>query len=115
MVHHHIIHVSERCSLASTSIPPISYRQLGVRPATCQNLQSALDIRPNHGNVTRKLPNGNQEIAKQDEQSVQLDQEPGQRPAEEDQDDAGGEGGGALEFLGAGEEGDGFLDADDKG
>jgi hypothetical protein len=61
------------------------------------------------------LPDGNEEISKENEQAVQFNQEPGQGPAEEDEEDTGGEGGCSLEFLGAGEEDQCFLDADDEG
>lgn len=61
------------------------------------------------------MPDGNQKVAKQNEQPVQLDQEARQRPAEEDQQDARGEGGGAFEFLAAREESEGFLEADYEG
>ena len=88
------------------------YRQLRIPPPPRQNLQCPLNIRPNNRNIPRKLPNRNQEIPKQDEKPVQLNQKTGQRPAEEDQEDAAEEGGGALEFLAAGEEGDCFLEAD---
>ena len=47
-----------------------SYRELSIAPATRQHLQTTLDIRPNHRNVPGKLPNRNQKVTKQDEQSV---------------------------------------------
>lgn len=76
-------------------------RQLRIPPPSGQYLQRLSNIRPNHRDIPCKLPDGNQEVAKQNEQPVQLDQEARQRPAEEDQQDARGEGGGAFEFLAA--------------
>ena len=55
------------------------------------------------------------EVAKQNEQAVEFNQEPSQRPAEEDKEDTSGESGSALELLRAREEDHGFLDTDNKG
>jgi hypothetical protein len=44
-------------------IEAASYRQLSITAPTRQNLQSTLDIRPDNGDITRKLPNRNKEIA----------------------------------------------------
>ena len=97
-----------------TPIPPQSqlYRQLRIPPPPRQNLQRPLNKRPNNRNIPRKLPNRNQKITEEDKQPIQLDQKTGKRPAEENQEDAAEEGGGALEFLAAREEGDCFLEAD---
>lgn len=92
-----------------------SYRQLSITPPTSQNLQPALDIRPNDGDVAGKLADGDEEIAEQNEQPVQFNQEASQRPAEEDEEDAGAEGSGAFELLRTGEEEEGLLEADDEG
>lgn len=93
-------------------IQPQLYRQLRIPSPPRQHLQRTLNIRPNNRNIPRKLPNSNQKVPEEDKQTVQLDQETGKRPAEEDQEDAAEEGGGALEFLAAGEEGDCFLETD---
>lgn len=91
-----------------------SYRELGVAPTTSENFQATLDIRSDHGDVPRELTDCNKEIPEQDEQAVQLDQKSSQRPAEQDEDDTGGEGGSSLEFLWAREERYSLLDTDDK-
>jgi hypothetical protein len=91
------------------------YREFGIAPPTSKNLQTALDIRSDNRDVASELPDGNEEISEENEQAVQFNQEPGQGPAEEDEEDTGGEGGCSLEFLGAGEEDQCFLDADDEG
>lgn len=101
--------------LKRTPISRILYRQLGIPPAAGQRLQRRPDVRPHDGNVPRELADGHQEVAEEDEQPVQLDDEARERPAEEDEQDAGDEGGGALEFLAAREEGEGLFDADDEG
>lgn len=93
----------------------ISYRELGIAPATRQNFQSALDIGSNHGNVSRELSDCNEEITEEDEQAVQLDQESSQGPAEKDENDTSGESGSSLEFLRTSEKSDCFLDTDDQG
>lgn len=56
-----------------------------------------------------------QEIAKKDEYPVEFDEKANQWPTEEDQSNSCGEGGGAFELLTTGEEGNRFLDSDDKG
>lgn len=88
------------------------YRQLGIPPSTGQRLQNLLNKGPYDGDIPRELANGDQEVAEEDEETVQLDYEPGERPAEEDEEDSGGEGGGAFEFLPAREEGEGLFEAD---
>lgn len=93
----------------------VSYRQLSITPPTSQNLHPTLDIRPNNRDIARKLANSNEEVSKQNEQTVQLDQEARQRPAEENEEDTGAEGGCAFELLGAGEEDQCLLEADDEG
>lgn len=91
------------------------YWQFVVAPSPCQNFQASLDVRSNHWDVARKLANCNEEVTEEDKEAVEFDQEPGEWPAEEDQDDSDGEGGGALEFLGPSEEDHGLLDTDDEG
>lgn len=73
-----------------------------------------LDDGTHDRNVPGELADGDQEVSEQDKDAVQLNQEAGQRPAEQDQKDPEAEGGSALEFLAAGEEGDGLLEADYK-
>lgn len=90
------------------------YRELGVASASGENLQSTLNIRPYHWDVAGELTDRDEEITEQDEQSIQFDQKAGQGPAEEDEKDSGGEGGGSFELLRAGEEDYGLLDADDE-
>lgn len=46
---------------------PSSYGQLGIAPPTRQNLQPTLDIRSNHGDVTRKLADRDKEVTEQNE------------------------------------------------
>ena len=91
------------------------YREFGIAPPTSKNLQPPLDIRSDNRDVASELPDSNEEISEENEQAIQFNQEPGQGPAEEDEEDTGGEGGCSLEFLGAGEEDQCFLDADDEG
>ncbi|EIT76165.1 hypothetical protein AO1008_02189 [Aspergillus oryzae 100-8] len=44
--------------------------QLSITPPSSQNLQPLLQIRPYNRNIARKLPNRDQEIAKEDKQPV---------------------------------------------
>lgn len=91
-----------------------SYRKLGIAPPTSKHLQPTLDIRPYHRDVARKLTDGDQEVAKQDEQAVEFYQKPSQGPAEENKEDTSGESSSALEFLRAREEDRGFPDANNQ-
>lgn len=88
------------------------YRQLNITPPPSQRLQPRPNIRPHNRNISRKLPNRNQKITKQNKQPVQLNQEARERPAQEDEENAGDEGGGPFELLAAGEEGESFFEAD---
>lgn len=54
-----------------------------------------------------------QKVPKQHEDAVPFDQEAQQRPAQQDQQDAGQVGGGAAPFGPAREEGEGFARAED--
>ena len=58
---------------------------------------------------------GGEEVAEQDHDPVQLDQEAEQRPPEENEGDARGEGDGALELLPSREEGGRLLEPDYQG
>lgn len=55
-----------------------------------------------------------EEVTKEDEQAVQLDQESSQGPAEEDENDTCRESGSSLELLRTGEKGYSLLDTDDE-
>lgn len=77
------------------SLIPLN-RQLLITPPTSKNFQSALDIRADNRDVSGKLPNCDEEVAEKNEEAIQLDQEACQWPAEEDEDDSDGEGGGSF-------------------
>ena len=79
------------------------YGQLGITPTTSQHFKSAFDVRSHNGDIPSKLADCDQEVAKQNEEPVKLDEESCQRPAKENEDDSSGECGGALEFLRPGE------------
>lgn len=91
------------------------YRELCVSPTTSQCFKACLDVRADNWDISRELTDGDQEVSEQDEDSVQLDQETSQGPAEEDEEDTECECSGALEFLATGEKGDGLLEADYQG
>lgn len=82
--------------LTPSPTPSRLYRQLRIPSPPSQHLQRTLNMRPDNRNIPRKLANSDQKVAEEDKQTVQLDQESGKRPAEEDQEDAAEEGGGAL-------------------
>ena len=82
--------------LTPSPTPPRLYRQLRIPSPPSQHLQRTLNMRPDNRNIPRKLANSDQKVAEEDKQTVQLDQEAGKRPAEEDQEDTAEEGGGAL-------------------
>ena len=84
----------------------------GTRPT--QTIQRARNIRSHNRNAAGEPGNRRKEVAKQDQDAVQLDQEAEEGPAHQDERDAHGKGGGAFPFLTAREEGEGFLRADDE-
>lgn len=102
-------------AIAMHKLTSNSYRQLRITPPPSQNLQPTLDIRPDNRDVTGKLADGNQEIPEENEKPIQLDQEAREWPADEDEDDSGGESGSPFELLGAREEDYCLLEADDEG
>ncbi|RMD40808.1 hypothetical protein DV735_g4348, partial [Chaetothyriales sp. CBS 134920] len=101
--------VEER--LRRTSIDntfPVEEAKDGYRP------KSGLNVRADHGDIAGKGGDGGEEVAKQDEDAVSLDEEADQGPAEENEDNAGGEGGAALDLLASREKGDCLLQANDQ-
>lgn len=66
----HVSYSSMQHAILRQATGPSSYRQLSITPPTRQNLQPTLDIRPHNRNITRKLTNRHEEVAKQNEQSV---------------------------------------------
>lgn len=74
-----------------------------------------MDVWANNGDVACERGNGCKEVSEKYKDAVQLDQEAGQWPAEEDEEDSGGECGSALELLAPGEKDKGLLQADDEG
>ena len=93
----------------NATMPEALYWQLRVPSPPSQYLESLFDIRPDDGDIPSKLANRNQEIPKQDKQTVKLNDEPCQWPAEEDQENPCHEGNGPFHLLAAGEEGDCFV------
>ncbi|RMZ81727.1 hypothetical protein DV738_g2102, partial [Chaetothyriales sp. CBS 135597] len=64
---------------------------------------------PNDRNIAGEGGDGGEEIAKQDEDAVGFDEKADKGPSEEDEEDAGGEGGAALDLLSSREEGNRLL------
>lgn len=98
----------------NANMPGALYWQLRVPPPPSQYLQSLSDIRTDDRDIPSELANRDKEIPKQDKQTVKLNDESRQRPAEEDQENSSNEGDGPFYLLAAGEEGDCFVEADDK-
>lgn len=101
-------HIAGKAALLAVRL----YRQLSIAAPTRQRLQTSLDVRPHNGDVTRKLAYGDEEVAEEDEQTVQLDEEAGERPAQQDEKNSGREGDSPLDLLTTGEECDGLLPTD---
>ncbi len=95
--------------------PPLipSNRQLPTPPPHPQPLQQPRQNPPNNRHVPNEPGQRAQKVPKQHEDAVPLDQEAQQRPAQQDQQDAGQVGGGAAPFGPAREEGEGFARAED--
>lgn len=89
-----------------------SNRQLSIPPPQPRPIDRHADIRPHDGHVARERGDGAEEVAEEDGDAVQLHAEADQRPAEEDEDEAGEEGGGTPGLLLAGEEEEGLLGPD---
>lgn len=60
------------------------------------------------------MTDSDEEISKQDEYSVELDEKAGQRPAEEDEKDTEGKCDGSFQLMWTGEKGESLLKADDE-
>ncbi len=90
-------------------------RQLGVSPPEPDAINQDADIRAYHGDIARKASNGAEEVAEQDHYAVQLDEEPDQRPAQQDQQEPCEEGAGPLCLLPSREEQERLLWSDDDG
>lgn len=91
----------------------LSNRQLGVSLPTGQHPQSFCNIWSNHGDTADEAGYGRKEIAEQDKQSVKLNDEANEGPAQEYQGDADSKGSGASPFLSASEEETGLIRSDD--
>lgn len=75
-------------------------------------LQTPRKIWTHDWDIVRKSSYRLEELAKQYEDAVNLDEKPDQRPAKEDEDDACDESCRALDFLAAREEEEGSLDSE---
>jgi hypothetical protein len=89
-----------------------SHTLASTRPRTPETLERARNIRPHNRHVPDEAGNRSEEVAKQDEDAVELNEEADKGPPGEDQRDAGREGERALPLLAAREEGERFCRAD---
>lgn len=116
-------HLTAEKDLSKTTslLPPESRqkelnRQLRIPPFSQPNpIHHQPNIRSNNRHVAREAGDGAQKIPKQYHDTVQLDEEPDQRPPEEDEREPAEEGRGAFELLAACEEEGCFVRADDDG
>lgn len=95
------------------SSPHSSNRQIRILPAHHTTpIDRSTDIRSDNGDIARETRYRAQEVAKEDHDAVELDAEPDQRPAHQDQQEAEEKRRRAFGLLFAREEGDGFGGAD---
>lgn len=101
----------------SVNIIALVSNSLSIRGRACsaQTVQCLGNVWSNDGNASCEAGDGSEEVAKQHQYSVQLDQKPEERPAHKYEGDAERESGGAFPLLFASEEGEGLLCADDEG
>lgn len=89
--------------------------QLGIPPPQPRPIDCHANIRADDGQTPRESRNRAQEVPEQHGDAVRLDDEADKRPLEQDQGQAGEEGGRAFCFLFAREEEEGFGRADYDG
>jgi hypothetical protein len=106
-------------SLSVSLDPPIEHMHTrpsdtlaSTRPRTAETLERARNIRPHNRHVSDEAGNRSEEVAKQDEDAVELHEEADEGPPGENQRDAYCEGERALPLLAAREEGERFCRAD---
>lgn len=94
-----------------------SHRQISVAPAGAEArpVDGHADVGPDDGQVAGEAGDGAEEVAKQHQDAVQLDQEADQRPPQQDQQQPAEEGRRALDLLPPREEERRLLRADDNG
>jgi hypothetical protein len=85
------------------------------RARSTQTVQSLGNVWSDDGNASYEAGDCSEEVAKQYQYSVQLDQKPEERPTHKYESNAERESGGAFPFLFASEEGESLLCADDEG
>lgn len=91
------------------------YGQLGIASSQTRPVHEDANVGADDGYVPCEPGDRAQEVAEQYHDAVELDAEPDQRPAQEDQQEAAEEGRRALGLLFPGEEGERLLRPDDDG
>lgn len=89
---------------------------LAIRSSTCspKAVERLCNVRPHDWDSSSKASYCSEEVAKQDQDAVQLDKEAEERPAHKNQRDTESESGCALPFLPARKESEGLLCADNQ-
>lgn len=100
--------MSRHGTLRSDALP-------STRTCTSKTLERPRNIWPHNRHVPNEASDGSEEVTKQDQDAIELDEEANKGPAGEDQRDACGEGEGAFPLLATREEGEGFCCTDDEG
>lgn len=88
-------------------------RKLGVASTKTNPVDEHSDIGPHDGKATREASNRTEEVSKQDDYAVRLDEEADKCPSHENEDQAEEEGGGALSLLLSSKEEECLLRSDD--
>lgn len=89
--------------------------KLRIAAAQAGPIHRHSNIRPDDGHAACEACNSPEEVAKQDGNTICLDNEPNKGPFHEDEYQAGEECSGAFGLLLAGEEEEGLLGSDDDG
>ena len=102
--------------LADSNLPlRVSYGQLGVAPHRTYPIEHEADVGADDRDVGHEASDGAEEVAKQHDDAVELDEKADERPPKQDQEYSGRERRRALEFLSPREEDQRLLRADDQG
>jgi len=86
--------------------------ELGVPPSKADSIDGQANVGPDDGDIPREAGNRAEEVAKEDHDSVELDEEADEGPAHKDEAEAAKEGRGAFELLFAREEEERLLRTD---
>lgn len=100
--------------LTHNILPLLLDRQFSVPPPPTRFVEKDLQIRPYDRDIPREAPNSREEVTKEHEDTIELDQKANQRPSQEDEGDAGREGRCAFKLLPSREKDCRLLQADDK-